>query len=889
MPIEIYPNRLEARPIETHRIETRTTIAAFLDQLMTGGYRVGEALPLSAWVNDERVPQEDWGEFVFLPKDHVRLHIEPRGIADFVNTAILFAGVKAVFGMLMPKLPGTPSTPGQGESLAQGSARGNKVKLGDPVREIAGRMKVFPDYLVAPHKYFQNFTEQWTELGLCVGVGKMQILAANVKIGDTALIALGADAEYRIFQPDEAVSGYSAFNWWHTAPEVGASSTGAAGLELTAATTVTPAPSATSFTFSGYSIFVAGGGEMFPTDWAAGLILRVVAPYEYSVTTGGVGGRNIITGPLSMLNPTVGDTVEVAGINAGRFTVHSYDSVNVTMTLDYLDGSPATDLILGTGNSAIGPDGLRFKILSRGDYELVIERLDESGASDLGFPGFIALTPPGASVRLDASNYESGWRGPFAACPEGEKTTLVELDFFYPEGLCGVGREGQIYAMGVTYEVQWREVGTAPWNSQVISDSNATLNQGGYTHAIATGSLMRPEFRVRKISPLEENLEFHDRVEWYGLRALLSAPAVYPGVTCLGVKVRTSDRISAQTESRISVVATRILPRRTGGEGPTRSLADFAAYIPRSLGQPDSLTNFDELYRLGEIWDERGDTFDMEYDSETTSQQALQDVFGAGFSELTLERGQITPVRDSPRTQFEQMYTPQNLVGSLKRTPKLVANPDEFDGVDVTFMDAETWTESTVKCRLPGDAGTKVEKVTVPGVTDRTKAYQLGMRRRRVHRYRIDSFEWATEGDALVSRYMGYCAVADDVSGYPQSALLEAYDPVSKVITVSEPFLLTGAPLYGVLIRRPDGSVSGSYEVSRIDDFKWLLSVPLDFLPDTSWGNAEDPPHVLFGALERICYPVLITQISPNGMSSARVEAVGYDSRVYLDDDSPLP
>ena len=887
MPIEIYPNRLEGRPIETHRVESRTTISAFLNSVMADGYRTGEPLALSAWVNDERIPLDQWGEFVFLPSDRVRLHIEPRGTDPFSITVALFAGVKAVFGMLMPKLPGTPNTPGQGDSLSQANARGNKIKMGDPVREVAGRMRVYPDYLVPPRKYFKSYREQWTELGLCVGVGSFQILASTVKIGDTALIALGADAEYQIFEPGESVAGYSAFQWWHTAPEVGASSTGAAGLELTFSTTLTPAPSATQFRFDGFSISVVGAG-FFPSDWAPGLIIRVIAPYTYTVTDGGAG-RDVVSGPLGMLNPDAGDSIEVVGVNSGRYLVNSYSPSGPSMTLSFPDGSPATDLALGTGEAAIGPDGLRFRVLSRTDTLLTVERLDSAGGTDLSFPGFDPATLPGASVQIDSSNYESGWRGPFPACPENEQTDTVELDFFYPEGLCGISREGTIYELPVQYEIQWRFVGAVSWNSIVATDINATLDQGGYTKTVNLGSRGRPEFRVRKLGPTA-NLEYRDTVQWYALRCRLTPPAAYPGATTIGVKVRTSDRISSQTEALINLVGTRILPRRDGSIGPTRALADFAAYVPRSLGLSDSRTNFEELYRLGAVWDARGDTFDMAYDGETTAQQALQDIFGAGFAEITLERGQITPVRDEPRTVYEQMYSPQNMVGYLRRTPKLTANPDEYDGVDVTFTDATTWTDSTVSCRLPGDTGLKVEKITAPGVTDRNRAYRIGMRRRRIQRYRPDVFEWQTEADALVSRYLSYCAVADDTSGYPQSALLTGWqaDAGRFILTSSEPLDWSAGGPHGILLRRPDGSVAGSFQVARIDDFHLSIGA-VGFTPEPGWADGMDPPHLLFGPLDRICYPVLITSIEPNGFSSAQVQAVGYDSRVYLDDDSVAP
>jgi hypothetical protein len=63
------------------------------------------------------------------------------------------------------------------------------------------------------------------------------------------------------------------------------------------------------------------------------------------------------------------------------------------------------------------------------------------------------------------------------------------------------------------------------------------------------------------------------------------------------------------------------------------------------------------------------------------------------------------------------------------------------------------------------------------------------------------------------------------------------------------------------------------------------MTVPaLDFEPDTSW--SIEPPHLLFGPLNRWSYPVLITSISPSGDSGASVQAVNYDARVYQYDDS---
>ncbi|MBH4458987.1 hypothetical protein I5R55_32340, partial [Pseudomonas aeruginosa] len=173
----------------------------------------------------------------------------------------------------MPQLPGMPTNPGQGASLSETSARGNKVKLGDAIREVAGRRLIYPDYILPPRKYFAGPREQWTEMLLCIGRGRFQIAEGAAKIGDTSFLALGADASFQIFEPGQNVSGHPASVWWHLVEEVGASSTGNAGLDLTESSNLTPNPSATTFTFSGTNIIISAGAGSFPSDWAAGTIL----------------------------------------------------------------------------------------------------------------------------------------------------------------------------------------------------------------------------------------------------------------------------------------------------------------------------------------------------------------------------------------------------------------------------------------------------------------------------------------------------------------------------------------------------------------------------------------------------------------------------------------
>lgn len=894
--IEIFPNRLEGEPLEKHFIDRRMTILAFLNSILAKPLHKDDPFSASIRVSGELIDREEWDTFVFKPSDHVEIHIDPKGFVAVAIAAAVFTAAIVISRAMVAGLPGTVKQPGQGESLTTSDVRGNKVKLGDPIREAFGVNKIYGDYLVPPVKRFADLTAQWVSLFLCIGKGKFQISANNVRIGDTPLTSLGADASYQIFEPGADVSGNTASQWWHSASEVGASSTGSAGLELTFTSAITASATAGAFQFNGYSITIPTGQGSFPGDWTVGLILRVVAPYTYEVVAGSGTDRDIVRGPLDMLNPSIGQKIEVFGNNDGFYFVNSYTSGSPgEMTLNYEWGAPANDLLVGSAAAAIGPAGLRFKITSVSSSVITVDRLLDNGTVDTGFPGFNPLTTSAATVALDALSGTGGWRGPFAAVPEKEVTSLIEIDTFLPQGLTGIDKKGTLFARTAQYEVQYRPLGsTAAWTSVVLTHTGNTIDQIAFTDQVTISPPMCPEVRVRKLQPTTSGTQERGTIQWYGLRGKIDrAPTSYPGVTTLAVRVRSSDRIAAQTEALVWVEATRLLPVREGGavlpDQPTRALSPAAEYIAKSLGYTDDQIDHGELDRLAAIWDARLDHFDHQYTEQTTGAEALNNVFNAGFAELTLERGRIRPVRDEPRSVFEQMYSAQNMSQALT-IDREILNPSDFDGVQVTYTDRNTWTETTVDCKLPGDAFLKVEKVSAIGVTSRLKAYQLGMRRRRVQRYRTDKFSWSTELDALVSgsRYLSYCAVSADVPGLSQSALLLGFTAGNGLVLLesSEPLTWKEAGAHSVGLRKPDGTVSGPYVATRVDDYRFTVPA-LDFSPDVSW-NIE-PPHILFGPVETWTYPVLITDISPQGSTGASVEAACYDDRVYLSDNEPLP
>ena len=884
MTIRVFGSKLNDEPSEEFRVGGMTVRDWLAKNIPS--YSDMDVHPISVSLNGEVIPPEQWPICSFAATDIVDIVIEPKGTELFFGALFLVA-IKA----MTPKIPKANPTAQNGEGINEASVKGNKVKLNSPIREIAGTRKVYPDYLMPPRRYFAAPREQHVEMLLCIGKGEHQIPGNKILIGDTPAISLGSDVEINVYGPGANLSADPAHLWWNDVTEVGSSSNGSSGLELTVSEPLTNGYVATSQIFDDYTVTIPSGAGTFPSDWFDGLIVRILVSYQYDFVDGGGGARDIIRGfNLDMLAPSVGDLIEIAGTNAGLYTVNSFTpSVGATpaeMTLNFDGGAPVTGMTLGSLPASIAPRGQRFRITVFSDSQITVERLDSTGAEDTDFPGFVYLETASASVTLDPSNLEGGYRGPFAMCPSGEKATAIEWDVFMPSGLCGLGREGQVYEVGAFHSFEYRDMDIAgAWTVIEKTHLGSSLDSQGFTNRVDLPYPMRPEARIKKIfiQQSERENEINNDTVWYGARSLLSSPSSYAGVTVMSVNARGGDRLSAQSEALVSVEATRKLPTRVAGSWTlpvaTRDIAPFFAYVAKSVGYTDDDIDLTELDRLDAIWKARGDHYDQATNTNGTAKGVINDALSCGFSELTVDRGLLRPARDEPRIAFESMYTPQNMTRGLERSFTAV-RPDDYDGVDVEYIDGVSWQVETVECRLPGDSGTRVQKIKAEGCTNRTKAWRIGMRQRRALKYRRWEYSWATELDALNSRYLSFVQVADDVPGYAQSAYMISYD--NGVIESSEAFDWSMPGPHYVYIRRQDGTSSGAYIATRVDDFHLSIS-GLDFPPDTSLDR--EPPHLLFG----IGYPVLITSISPNGTESASVEAMTYNAEVYESDDLSPP
>ncbi|MCL7707488.1 phage tail protein, partial [Enterobacter kobei] len=95
-----------------------------------------------------------------------------------------------------------------------------------------------------------------------------------------------------------------------------------------------------------------------------------------------------------------------------------------------------------------------------------------------------------------------------------------------------------------------------------------------------------------------------------------------------------------------------------------------------------------------------------------------------------------------------------------------VPSDDDFDGVDVTYINGVTWAEETVKCRTSDNpTPVKIENYKLDGVLNQDHAYQIGMRRLMKYLQQRVTFQTTTELDALCYNLGDRIVLTDDIPG----------------------------------------------------------------------------------------------------------------------------
>ncbi len=583
--------------------------------------------------------------------------------------------------------------------------------------------------------------------------------------------------------------------------------------------------------------------------------------------------------------------VDTAGVKSTGGTAAVPASIR--LAYDSATGTKFAGIPVGLQRLTLYPTDYSYKIIDISGLTITVSRVlvtvDSSGntvtTDDLTWTGFIQRTVLDGSVTGINDDYD--WVGPFLCCPDGETTNCIEVNLNFQNGLAKYNSKGKKRSKTVDIIIQYRIAGAADWTTIELSYTRSIEDQIGFTRVIDVSPGQYEVRMRRKEAPAGGSTR--DQVYWQALRSRLpKRPVSYRDITTIALSIRTGNRLGAQSDRRVNVT-----PTRQYSEGENRSISAALYHVLTSLGYQDSEIDRSAIDALeATYWTPRGETFDFSTTDTVSALEMLKTITNAGMGYFLLSDGMASAGREGVKP-WTGMITPQETTAELTTSFK-APNEDDYDGVDVTYINGLTWAEETVQCRLPAKpTPTKVENFTLDGVITQDRAYRIGMRRLLGYQLQRLSHDTSTEMDALCYEFMDRVIFTDDIPGNQTlSCLIEGMTYNSSTITLS----LSEAPDWTfpsprVVIRDQEGIASALLVPTRVDDF--TLTVPNNSaLSPESWimdDPAVEPPRLMFCSSTRVGYDALIGEISPGSDGTNDVTAIQYNPAKYQFDDSTYP
>ncbi|HGN9441668.1 TPA: host specificity factor TipJ family phage tail protein [Raoultella ornithinolytica] len=1014
MTIRIFPSRLPGEPLEKHEHGTLTLHDWMLKNVKD--YSTATTHPIAVEINGKPLPLNQWPLCLLKADSDVRMYPVPYGtgleIAAWAAIAVAVASAAYSIYMMstMDKGGGYSSTNGLGLDL--NPAKANTAKLGDPIRELFGRYRIYPDYVVQPITRFDpnDPTRMIVEMLVCLGVGDIAFTNGDIRVGSSPATSLGSKFSYNVFPPGADVSGDHRSENWFNSTEVGGTSSGS-GLDMAQTSPDSTDITADSMTVSGASVTFSGlhddnnddEEDALPESWVEGALVTIIAPANFAVSTSsgfsvlasdtlmelnpstgmpvtleingseydlfiatytpgqaavpGVGGTAAVlrgnaapttydfsvtgqtftlawqgatytislvanygtmSGLLSAINEGItgsgliahddGGVVRIVEISSpwrgGSITTSSLPvsvfgdmpeftagtassggtpaiTANVTLAYGSAAGAAFSGIPEGTQRLALSHRGNEYRIAEADGTTATVQRIID-GAVDAYWPGFSPRTM--IDYAATGINDNNTWMGPFLACPENEVVDAFEVNFSFPSGICGFDSKGKKRIRHCEWEIQYRVYGSGSgWTSKQGVYALQNVNGLGFTERFNLDVPGLVEVRCRRRNEQGSN-NARDSMFWHALRGrLLARPLSYAGVTLMAATVETGGVLAAQSDRRVNVVGTRIYET-----GAARSISGALYHVGRSLGLAMDAEAIDVLEST--YWTPGSEYFDYATGDSISSLEMLQKIANAGKSYFLLSDGLASVGREGVKN-WSGIISPHEMTEELQTTFS-APSADDYDGVDVTYINATTWAEETVQCRTPNNpTPRKVEKYTLDGVLDPNRAYRIGMRRLMKYLHQRLGHSTSTELEALVYQFGDRILLTDDIPGNNTVSTLVVDMSTGGGQTT---FLVTEPLDWSfenprALLRYQDGSASGLLVATRVGDYE--LSVPWqpafdDILLDEP---CIEPPRLIFCSSMRSYYDAIFDEIGSPSDGTCSITARQYSEIFYQYDNATYP
>lgn len=584
---------------------------------------------------------------------------------------------------------------------------------------------------------------------------------------------------------------------------------------------------------------------------------------------------------------------------------------------------------------------MRFEDSPLTSFDDVEFEIVEPGESFDLFADNVVTSSSVAGIELFGTNEKEfvGAVGPFVTNAAHTLASRVEVDISLPAGLYKMNEENEPIDQEVSVQFSYQKINdlgepvgdwrpllftsrqikvTVPSNEPDAQDPTGsrgavTANKTQYVETsvpyfykklhtltpqrFTLGAKLpagRYQVRAQRLNQKNTAANAANVVQWESLRAYLPSVKHYGDVTLVAIRARATNNLNNNAAQRFNVIATRKLPIWTGTvwthprvtRNPVWALCDiFRATYGGRL--PDTFLDLETLLNLAHSLDTEKAFFDYIFDERSTVWEASRTVSRVFRAVPMLRGSQITAIRDLPKSIATHVFNAHNIVADSFTWEIKLRNVQDFDGIEVQYLDPDTWQQETVLCLIGDDNGDNPETVKLPGCSSRERAYHEGLYMRALQLYSTERITFSTGLEGYLPAYGDLVLISHDLPRWGTGGIVLTID--EDILTLSEPVSFVEGAVHRIILRKKDGTSFGPLSVQPgADSFHVLVSPPIDedlFYFD----DIHDRPYFLFGVENLEAKQATVVGLSPSDNGTVQLVCAAYEPRIYNLDSAPAP
>lgn len=406
----------------------------------------------------------------------------------------------------------------------------------------------------------------------------------------------------------------------------------------------------------------------------------------------------------------------------------------------------------------------------------------------------------------------------------------------------------------------------------------------------------RYEVRAIRINDANTSHRAGDTIEWVGLRAFLPSTRNFGDVTMLAIRARASNNLNDKASNRVNVYATRKLPNYDPATGTLAAVDDPASRTasrspiwamvnvlraPYGGALDDRFLDLEFFAAEATIAENNGIFFDWIYDQKSTVWEAVKLPCFANRAIPMLNGSRVSFVRDKPQTLPTFFINPENTVSGSFRLEKKLFDLAENDGLEVEYTEPATWKPEVVLCLLPGQVGNNPKRIKLQGVTDRQRAFDLGMYLWYKESRERDQVTVKTGMEGYIPTYGDLGRFGSDIPRWGQNGFVESI--TGNVVTLSENVVFTDGEVHQMAIRGKTGQDLGPFTVTPGDAPNQVLvtgTIPND---QVFFDFQNEPPYFTFGVSNLVGKICRVVNLNPQEAEGVTIKAIVDDQGRHAD------